>query len=146
MANSKRRLKTSPDAEGKSPSWRILRNEKPREVIAETSDEKKVDALNTAKYEAVPIQDYLEGRNSKPDPSRSRRNDNQSHTPSGVSAGLPAIVIARSIKLGLALRRFPRDGGEAPSFRAFKPDSLSDALRSALASFEPFTGSCVNNY
>ena len=39
-------------------SW-ILRNRETREVICETFDRRKVAALNTAKYEAVPIIDYL---------------------------------------------------------------------------------------
>ncbi len=39
-------------------SW-ILRNKITKEVICETFDPSKVTALNTEKYEAVPIQEYL---------------------------------------------------------------------------------------
>jgi hypothetical protein len=39
-------------------SW-ILRNKETGQVMMETSDPTKVAALNTAKYEAVPIADYL---------------------------------------------------------------------------------------
>jgi len=48
----------------KTASW-ILRNKQTKEVICETFDRRKVDALNTAKYEAVPILDYLVSINSK---------------------------------------------------------------------------------
>lgn len=39
-------------------SW-VIRNKLTGEVIMETFDPKKVAALNTAKYEAVPALDYL---------------------------------------------------------------------------------------
>lgn len=39
-------------------SW-ILRDKATKAVICETFDPNKVAALNTAKYEAVPILDYL---------------------------------------------------------------------------------------
>ena len=39
-------------------SW-VIRNKTTGEVLFETFDKLKVDALNTAKYEAVPIQKYL---------------------------------------------------------------------------------------
>lgn len=39
-------------------SW-VIRNKETGEVLFETFDKRKVDALNTAKYEAVPIQQYL---------------------------------------------------------------------------------------
>lgn len=43
-------------------SW-VIRNRETGEVVMETFDRKKVDALNTEKYEAVPIQEYLAGLN-----------------------------------------------------------------------------------
>lgn len=42
----------------RTASW-VLRNKVTKEVILETFDPKAVAALNTAKYEAVPILDYL---------------------------------------------------------------------------------------
>ena len=45
-------------------SW-ILRNKATKEVIAETFDPKKVKYLNTDKYEAVPILEYLQSLNRK---------------------------------------------------------------------------------
>ena len=39
-------------------SW-VIRNKTTNEVIMETFDTRKVAALNTAKYEAVPILEYL---------------------------------------------------------------------------------------
>jgi len=45
-----------------SASW-ILRNKVTKEVVTETFDKKKVDALNTDKYEAVPIKEYLSSLN-----------------------------------------------------------------------------------
>lgn len=50
----------SPDA--KPASW-VLRNKTTHEVVMETFDEKKVAALNTDKYEAVPILKYLQELN-----------------------------------------------------------------------------------
>jgi hypothetical protein len=48
------------DVSGEHPtaSW-VIRNKGTGEVLFETFDRKKVDALNTEKYEAVPIQEYL---------------------------------------------------------------------------------------
>lgn len=45
-------------------SW-VIRNKTTKEVVAETFSSKIVKALNTAKYEAVPIQEYLEEFNRK---------------------------------------------------------------------------------
>lgn len=45
-------------------SW-VLRNKATGEVIGETFDKRKVDALNTQKYEAVPIAEYLAGLNAE---------------------------------------------------------------------------------
>jgi GNAT superfamily N-acetyltransferase len=45
-------------------SW-VIRNKETREVIMETFDRKKVDALNTEKYEAVPIGEYLASLNER---------------------------------------------------------------------------------
>ena len=45
-------------------SW-VLRNKETGEVIAETYDRKKVDALNTAKYEAVPVREHLQEVNTE---------------------------------------------------------------------------------
>ncbi len=44
-------------------SW-ILRNRTTKEVVCETFDRRKVDTLNTAKYEAIPIGEYLASLNT----------------------------------------------------------------------------------
>ena len=49
----------------KTASW-IIRNKTTREVISETFSPATVAALNTAKYEAVPIGEYLASINGKP--------------------------------------------------------------------------------
>lgn len=46
------------DSLSRTASW-ILRNKETKEVIAETFDPRVVAKLNTAKYEAVPILEYL---------------------------------------------------------------------------------------
>lgn len=46
----------------KTASW-VIREKQSGKVILETFDSKKVDALNTAKYEAVPIREYLASLN-----------------------------------------------------------------------------------
>lgn len=47
-------------------SW-IIRNKETREVLFETFDRRKVEALNTEKYEAVPVQEYLASLNDAKD-------------------------------------------------------------------------------
>ena len=44
-------------------SW-VIRNKHTGKVLAETFSVKTVDALNTAKYEAVPIYQYLASLNA----------------------------------------------------------------------------------
>lgn len=46
----------------RTASW-VIRNKETGEVIAETFNRKVVEALNTAKYEAVPIGEYLASLN-----------------------------------------------------------------------------------
>jgi hypothetical protein len=46
----------------KTASW-VIREKGTGKVMFETFDKKKVDALNTAKYEAVPIMEYLASLN-----------------------------------------------------------------------------------
>ena len=48
----------------KAASW-ILRNKETKAVICETFDPRKVAALNTDKYEAIPILDYLVSLNAQ---------------------------------------------------------------------------------
>ncbi|GGE24354.1 Adenine-specific DNA methylase, N12 class [Gemmobacter megaterium] len=50
---------------GPGASW-VIRNRETGETVMETFDRKKVDALNTAKYEAVPAREHLESLNRKP--------------------------------------------------------------------------------
>lgn len=50
--------------DAQSASW-VIRRKEDKEVLFETFDRKKVDALNTDKYEAVPIQDYLGSINGR---------------------------------------------------------------------------------
>lgn len=52
----------APVQENKTASW-VIKNKETGEVIAETFDKKKVDALNKDKYEAVPILEHLQGIN-----------------------------------------------------------------------------------
>lgn len=57
----------------KTASW-IIRDKKTKEIVAETFSQKIVDALNTKKYEAVPILEYLVSLN-KPEHRFSNRGD-----------------------------------------------------------------------
>jgi len=45
-------------------SW-VIRNKETKEALFETFNEKLVSKLNTEKYEAVPILEYLVGLNKK---------------------------------------------------------------------------------
>lgn len=49
-------------AASKDASW-VIKNKSTGEVLFETFDKAKVDALNTSKYEAVPIYEHLTGLN-----------------------------------------------------------------------------------
>ena len=51
-------------ATGIQASW-VIRNKDTGEVVMETFDRAKVQALNTAKYEAVPVKEYLASLNKK---------------------------------------------------------------------------------
>jgi hypothetical protein len=51
------------DSLSRTASW-VIREKKTGKVVMETFDRKKVDALNTKKYEAVPIQEHLASLNS----------------------------------------------------------------------------------
>lgn len=42
----------------KTTSW-VIRNKETKEVICEIYDKRKIDALNRAKYEAIPIIEHL---------------------------------------------------------------------------------------
>ena len=55
----------------KTASW-ILRNKTTKEVICETFDATKVAALNTEKYEAIPILEYLVSLNKPQRPVLSK--------------------------------------------------------------------------
>jgi hypothetical protein len=63
VARSEPPVAVSPATEEmrRSPASWVIRNKETGEVIMETFDRKKVEALNTAKYEAVPIIDHLAG-------------------------------------------------------------------------------------
>lgn len=50
---------------GQPASW-IIRNKDTREVVCETFNPQVVANLNTAKYEAVPILEYLQSLNRRP--------------------------------------------------------------------------------
>jgi hypothetical protein len=60
---------------GKTASW-VIRDKETGEVVMETFDPKKVAALNTDKYEAVPIQEYLGSLNKGETLSDTQRRGN----------------------------------------------------------------------
>jgi hypothetical protein len=71
------------------PSWNrtaswVIRNKDTKEVVMETFDPKKVEALNTNKYEAVPIGEYLGSLNKE---ARTAAEDGQPTAPSRVGLG-----------------------------------------------------------
>jgi len=68
----------------RTASW-VIRNKDTKEVVLETFDAKKVEALNTAKYEAVPIGQYLGELNKA---TRTAAEDGQTLPPAS-RAGLP---------------------------------------------------------
>lgn len=55
----------SRDATGKQASW-VIKDKATGAVVTETFDKAKVQALNTAKYEAVPVAEHLASLSAKP--------------------------------------------------------------------------------
>lgn len=49
----------------KSPASWVILEKNSRKVLFETFDRRKVDALNTTRYEAIPIGEYLESLNRR---------------------------------------------------------------------------------
>jgi N12 class adenine-specific DNA methylase len=66
-------------------SW-VIKNKATGEVVMETFDQKKVDALNTEKYEAIPSLEHLQSLNSK---KEANVNDNST---SGQPASAEEVV------------------------------------------------------
>ncbi len=54
---------TRPVADKRAEGGMVIRNKATGETIMETTDQKKVDALNTDKYEAVPVMQHLQEMN-----------------------------------------------------------------------------------
>jgi len=101
------------DAEGLKPtnslartaSW-VIREKSTGNVILETFDRKKVDALNTEKYEAVPIGEYLGGLNRATEPA-------------GLTAPTKEDVLAQQQRAG--------DGAKADAKAATAADNKAKA-------------------
>jgi hypothetical protein len=66
-------------AASKDASW-VVKNKATGEILFETFDKAKVDALNTSKYEAVPIYEHLTGLNKKPVYVNMRLEDSDGNT------------------------------------------------------------------
>lgn len=81
--------------QGEPASW-VIRNKETGEVIMETFDKKKVDALNTEKYEAVPIQQHLGELNQK------IKAGDEATVKESLTAGQPASApqVGQSVVLG----------------------------------------------
>lgn len=70
-------------------SW-IVRNKATGEVVMETYDRKKVDALNTAKYEAVPVLQHLQELNDPSTPAyRAARGEPATPAPAPTGQAVP---------------------------------------------------------
>jgi hypothetical protein len=65
----------------KTASW-VIRERATGKVLFEAFDKKKVDALNTAKYEAVPILEHLVSLNTDGQVARLRKEPRLSLSPS----------------------------------------------------------------
>lgn len=59
-------LRKKPAESAPAPASWVIREKATGDVVMETFDKAKVAALNTAKYEAVPVQEYLASLNRKP--------------------------------------------------------------------------------
>lgn len=78
-------------------SWWVIKNKTTGEVVMETFDKKDVDALNTSKYEAVPIQQHLASLNNKQETSnvndeRTQQQPNGGEEGQRTEAAAPAAI------------------------------------------------------
>lgn len=107
-------------------SW-VVKNKATGEVMFETFDRKKVDALNTDKYVAIPIQEYLAGLNKPKTVGEAGRtkflSEQGADTSSGDEVELASVAAPR--RGGQARKLTPR--GEAK--RAELERALTEVVR-----------------
>lgn len=109
---------------GRDSSW-VIKNKDTGEIIMETFDKAKVDALNTDKYEAVPILKHLQSLNESAKPTESKApekpvfNENEVR---GVldNAGKPqqAEAAANAARLNTTMQQLESEGITEESLRA----------------------------
>lgn len=82
----------STDATGKRASW-VIREKATGKEVMETFDRKKVEALNTEKFEAVPIAEHLASLNQKK-PTSNEQAPAKNAAPVAAEEGLPGAGAA----------------------------------------------------
>jgi hypothetical protein len=113
---------------GPAASW-VIREKATGQVVLETFDKKKVDALNTQRYEAVPIREHLAGLSQKPETSSGAQEQG-----GALSTALPEAQLRERVPGGL----FVQAGKQR-----FQVDSLRDA-QTKWAEFRDTTGAGVS--
>lgn len=88
-----RRASRGTESLSKESSW-IIREKDGGKVILETFDKKKVDALNTEKYEAIPAYEYLTQLNEQIKKGNVPRKSEPSEKP---SSGMTAADVTKAI-------------------------------------------------
>lgn len=88
-----RRASRGTESLSKDSSW-VIREKEGGKVIMETFDKKKVDALNTEKYEAIPAYEYLTQLNEQIKKDNAPRKSEPSEKP---SSGMTAADVTKAI-------------------------------------------------
>lgn len=121
---------------GETASW-VIRNRKTGEVIKETFEPEEVRKLNTSKYEAVPIGDYLESLNAPPErptPGMSRKDFNRGMAAKVKQAATEKGVLPNQVAEPAQVAGFSRTDIEVPEF-----ESLSEYAKEGYMKGERVT-------
>ena len=112
----------------RTASW-VIREKATGAVVMETFDRKKVDALNTAKYEAVPVEQHLASINATPLSERAQNKTTERASQIARNLGEPIQKSPLNAKRKAERLRQEAERVEAV---AAKQDNLPDIQRSNL--------------
>ena len=113
---------------GKEPASWVIRNRETGEVIMETFDRKKVEALKTEKYEAVPIQKHLASLNN-PSVQQVTKTDVSQARASLTSQVQARIDAMKGADVHAAARALERETGvKLPFGKAKAREAVADAV------------------
>lgn len=121
----------------KPASW-VIREKETGKVVMETFDQKKVDALNTAKYEAVPIHDHLASINTPEKRAASVPKETIKATPEplATSTTTTATFGSETRVPSEAIWQRQNIAGSSQSFHVPAPEPQPPFLKAAYSSID----------